>query len=181
MTWFRKREGSVLKLNCLVCSKEFERYRSEVNKSKKHYCSIDCQRKDKYCRIGSNHHNYNHITRKCEKCDQEFSDTAYKIKNGRRFCSYICSNSFKRILDPESYSYNHRTARMIFTTLKHIDKCEICGIKQSIKIHNNKHELIIHHRDGNMKNNVIDNLQVMCRQCHSRHHFTKQFPSGIIN
>jgi hypothetical protein len=160
-----------IKFNCLVCGKEFERHKCEARKAVRHYCSEQCQSKDSYYRRGKAHHNYNHITVKCEYCNQEFLTTPSRRKNGRRFCSYTCSNNFRRILDPNSYSYNHNTARRIYNTLKYIDKCEICGILRPLtKVHNHKHELIIHHKDGNMKNNIIKNLQVLCRSCHTRHH-----------
>lgn len=45
------------------------------------------------------------------------------------------------------------------------DKCEICGISewqgQSISLH-------VHHIDGNHTNNVLENLQILCPNCHSQ-------------
>ena len=165
-----------VKFNCLVCLKEFERYKCEARKAVRHYCSEECQKKDQYQRRGKTHHNYTSLTRNCEYCNQEFLTTPSRIKKGNRFCSYICSsNSRSRKTDnKDTYTYNHRIARQTVDILKHIDKCEICGIKPIIKVHNDKDELLVHHKDGNQKNNLIDNLQVICRRCHSRYHINKK-------
>jgi 5-methylcytosine-specific restriction endonuclease McrA len=44
--------------------------------------------------------------------------------------------------------------------------CEVCGI---IDEYNGKPlTLEIHHIDGNKKNNVLENLQILCPNCHSQ-------------
>ena len=44
-------------------------------------------------------------------------------------------------------------------------KCEKCGIEHW----NNEYiPLEIHHKDGNRKNNTIDNLELLCPNCHSQ-------------
>lgn len=44
------------------------------------------------------------------------------------------------------------------------DKCEICGIKiwQGVEL-----PLELHHKDGNHFNNNLDNLMILCPNCHS--------------
>lgn len=34
-------------------------------------------------------------------------------------------------------------------------------------------DICIHHKDENRRNNNIDNLQALCRGCHTKHHFQK--------
>ena len=41
--------------------------------------------------------------------------------------------------------------------------CDICG----------KTGNVIHHKDHNKSNHSVDNLQVLCYQCHLRHHLSK--------
>jgi len=41
---------------------------------------------------------------------------------------------------------------------KHNNKCTICG--------NEKDNLQIHHKDGNFKNNDLQNLILLCKNCH---------------
>lgn len=45
-------------------------------------------------------------------------------------------------------------------------KCSECGWNK-INPTSNKTPLEIHHKDGNYKNNQINNLQVLCPNCHS--------------
>ena len=44
------------------------------------------------------------------------------------------------------------------------DKCEICGVSiwQGVKL-----PLELHHKDGNHFNNDLNNLQILCPNCHS--------------
>ena len=44
------------------------------------------------------------------------------------------------------------------------DKCEICGVSlwNGVKL-----PLELHHKDGNHYNNNLDNLQILCPNCHS--------------
>ena len=43
-------------------------------------------------------------------------------------------------------------------------KCSACGITDRA--------LVVHHKDENRLNNELNNLQVMCRSCHTSHHKT---------
>jgi hypothetical protein len=45
-------------------------------------------------------------------------------------------------------------------------KCEMCGWGK-INPYSNTCPLEIHHKDGNYQNNKLDNLQVLCPNCHS--------------
>ena len=47
-------------------------------------------------------------------------------------------------------------------------KCELCGAEDK--------NILVHHKDGNRKNNNIDNLKALCNSCHSKTHF----PDGKI-
>ena len=50
--------------------------------------------------------------------------------------------------------------------------CAMCGAD----------EFVIHHMDGNRKNNDIDNLVPLCRPCHSKwHEIHKNFKSRTDN
>ncbi len=44
-------------------------------------------------------------------------------------------------------------------------KCEICGYNKIRDI------LEVHHRDGNRKNNTMENLEIRCPNCHKEHHY----------
>lgn len=44
------------------------------------------------------------------------------------------------------------------------DKCEMCGLSEWME---NKISLELHHIDGNRYNNSLNNLQILCPNCHS--------------
>lgn len=54
-------------------------------------------------------------------------------------------------------------AKLVRDGLKE-DKCEICGVSlwNGVKL-----PLELHHKDGNHYNNSLDNLQILCPNCHS--------------
>jgi 5-methylcytosine-specific restriction endonuclease McrA len=68
---------------------------------------------------------------------------------------------------------------------RHRHKCSMCGqknklvqttryngfIKNPTKLLTDKYNsLVIHHKDGNPKNNVLSNLIPLCKRCHARTH-----------
>ena len=53
-------------------------------------------------------------------------------------------------------------------------RCEICGNKPD-----KKRKLHVNHKDGNRKNNNLDNLQVVCSSCHNNKlHLRKRDKQG---
>ena len=47
--------------------------------------------------------------------------------------------------------------------------CEQCGSTKN---------LLIHHRDHDRTNNKRENLQVLCKKCHQKHHTVKDAKTG---
>lgn len=41
------------------------------------------------------------------------------------------------------------------------DKCSLCD---------STHDLIVHHKDRNRKNNSVENLELLCASCHNKTH-----------
>jgi len=74
--------------------------------------------------------------------------------------------SLEDILDNKC-SYNSSSKllnRLIKEGIKEY-KCEECGI---ISWNNKKISLQLHHKDGNCKNNKLENLKILCPNCHSQ-------------
>lgn|SRR3990167_3073529 len=63
--------------------------------------------------------------------------------------------------------YFRTIARAVFYENNTNVICEHCGITENI---------CIHHKDENIENNNLNNLQPLCRSCHARHHIKKINP-----
>ena len=106
---------------------------------------------------------------KCLNCDKEVS-----IKN--KYCSNLCQKEFEY----KQYIYNgknnkanglkgeYQISNHIKTYLfnKYENKCAICGWGE-INKYTNKIPLEVEHIDGNYRNNLEENLILLCPNCHS--------------
>lgn len=60
---------------------------------------------------------------------------------------------------------NHNLKHKLFKTGLKKYECEKCHTK---KWQGKKITLELHHKDGNRKNNILKNLQILCPNCHSQ-------------
>ena len=60
-----------------------------------------------------------------------------------------------------NYGKGANKIKKIFSDLRKNQNCKICGINNSLEIH---------HKDEDWKNNSINNLQVLCKECHCKIH-----------
>lgn len=82
-------------------------------------------------------------------CCREHKDLAQRVDSGEKFA----------MIRPEHYgtaSYNYRDKA--FKAYPH--KCAVCGYDEDERI------LQVHHRDSNRDNNSLDNLTILCPNCH---------------
>ena len=101
----------------------------------------------------------------CEYCKKQFYRVRYPSKlqdltnfKKRKFCSKLCmlEQSLQR---EKTRQWNGRKLQAFKK-----EKCATCkGI----------HWLGVHHRDGNWKNNDMNNLITLCASCHSKLHHHK--------
>ena len=47
------------------------------------------------------------------------------------------------------------------------------SLKQSCSLCGSKDKLLVHHLDGNYKNNISENITIVCRGCHNKIHKSK--------
>jgi len=156
----RKRKGE--KVECLVCGIQFAR---RIKPQKGHKPQETCS---KECR--------GILARKrtqviCENCGRTIERSASKLlcsKHSVYFCDRKCKDAAQKIggcekIQPPHYGtgngkYNYRER----CSEKLSNGCE-CGVKEQYK-------LIVHHKDGNRENNVDDNLEAVCANCHIKRH-----------
>lgn len=168
---------------CLNCNKNFQ----SLIKINRKFCSSSC----------SATYNNKIRVRKIKK-GKKFENKRnryYKIKNNHclncgnlvynKFCNNICYNEynkktlFKKIEKNEKIKFNsEETARRWykkFLVEKHGEKCMKCGWNE-INPKSNYIPIQIEHKDGNSENNLLNNLELLCPNCHS---LTPTF--GILN
>jgi hypothetical protein len=135
------------KMYCANCNKEFLTVPSDTNRK---FCSNRCFGQSKSTSV----------ILSCLYCKKDFIDTERKRR--KKYCSHECflaySAKYRR-----SISKSKKTQKTNFL-LKH-NKCMVCfwNIEPAI--------LELHHIDRNRNNNDIDNLLLLCPNCHSVDHF----------
>lgn len=133
---------------CIICNNEFSFIACRQEKAK--YCSRKCYYKA-MSQKGT-------IIKNCIYCKKEFKTSPYKNK---KYCSNECKNIDKiNIYSPKSFT----SIRKYFVYRNFIKECQDCGYNKIKSI------LGIHHNDENRNNNSIENLIVLCPNCHSLRH-----------
>ena len=166
--------------HCNNCGKEFEKVPKEVKEH--NFCSRSCSAsfnnkirtgkryntsKSPYCSKSTER---NYVS--CLNCGKEF------LQRNER--NVYCSNDCRR-----EYEYNSKIQQWLsgefdgltgYQTSRHVKRymleradysCEICGCND-INPYTGKTILEIHHKDGNYRNNTVENLQVLCPNCHAK-------------
>jgi hypothetical protein len=156
-------------VNCLFCSKEFSPPQRDVNRGFGKFCSRSCGSR------GARRKPRKTIELFCTFCKNIFVRPINKVhntKSGLYFCSRICKNSAQSLkggckeIWPSHYGtgkifYGYR--RVAFSYYPH--KCNRCGYFEIEEI------LRVHHIDRNRKNGDINNLEILCPNCHEIEHF----------
>ena len=137
---------------CLICSKLIYRRPQEVKSNNgRVFCSQVCYgigcRKETPCVV----------------CGVPILASANK-----KTCSRSCANTHRagikyRVGSPKS-KVKHQQSLKLRLLKDRGKKCERCGYKQ-YKILN------VHHKDRNRENNGLDNLELICPNCHAEEHY----------
>jgi len=145
---------------CEYCNKEFLKRIS--NSTKRKYCS-------KNCAVLAQE---NKIILCCYNCKKEIKKTPSKLKNskhGYHFCSRACKEESQKLGGncPEIRPPHYGTSGIGFYK-EYIEKhpnITCVGCRES-----KRYLLVVHHIDGNRLNNIENNLEVVCYNCHAIRH-----------
>ena len=157
-------------MNCIACNIDFIPNINPAWKRAREQkcCSKKCGYQIRRIRSGN-------ITQACLNCNKEV--TAYKGK----YCSIECQaehrsnvkwNQIKILIEADTnndlnVSLDYRTALYKkYLVKKHGNKCFECDWAK-INQFTNKIPIEIDHKDGNSSNNNLNNLRLICPNCHS--------------
>ena len=144
---------------CKQCKKEIERTPSQIN-GDNIFCSSSCSAK---------FFNKNRIIwKECPNCKKIFHPHR---GNKGKFCSHKCQWEFnkKQIykqIENETYTTPYSRMYRSYLIEKYGAKCMECGWDK-INPKSNKPTIQLEHIDGNYKNMKLENLKLLCPNCHS--------------
>ena len=150
---------------CKCCGKELT-YEQRKNDYCSHSCAAIINNKG-VVRNGEKHEAKKHV---CANCGKELT---YEQRNNK-FCCHKCSAEYRyneliqRWLSEENFvKGGHQIPTFIKKYLMelHNNKCEKCGWGEEHPITHNI-PLEVHHIDGDCTNNKLENLQLLCPNCH---------------
>ena len=120
--------------------------------------------------MGFNNEEY--MNYQCLNCCETISD---KKGTKRKFCNNKCQQEYQYKISLEKYLNDQESCKAIHSSCgavrKYIldlfnHKCSVCGWAE-VNPFTKKVPLEIEHIDGNSSNNKIENLTVLCPNCHS--------------
>jgi len=155
--------------NCLICKSLFTSRLADHKRGGAKFCSRKC------FGIHKSHQMSGKLkpNTKCAYCQKPLYRNKSKLsasKSGLHFCCNEHKNIAQRIessfseMRPDHYKngVNGYRTKAIHHYGPH---CQVCNYTNIQEI------LVVHHKDENHTNNHIDNLQVLCPNCHDEIHF----------
>jgi 5-methylcytosine-specific restriction endonuclease McrA len=165
----KDKKRSAVKLSCSQCGKEFLKAKHLlVEGQENYYCSKSCSGKSQKTSIEFT----------CAYCGKIFERRPSSKRNSRSgfyFCTRKCKDSAQRIYGndniiheilPDHYTgtatiFNYRQIAL----LEYGEVCNRCGYNENLAA------IMVHHIDRDHHNNSLDNLEVLCANCHAIEHF----------
>ena len=171
--WFNKN-----KRRCLFCGKviDFDKKSCVSEYNIRLFCNHRCAA------------SYNNFNRKRPMAKKYYCINCGKETNkGCKYCSTKCQSEYNYKVYINKWKNNEVNGLSgKYSISKHIrkyffekynNKCSRCGWGETNPF-TNKIPLEVHHKDGNYKNNIEDNLELLCPNCHSLTHTYKSANIG---
>lgn len=145
---------------CIFCSQKYLVSRFRAGRRK--YCSNKCM---------TDSNKKRRISQTCDNCQSPFEMRQYKIgKSDYYFCGAKCKHEFfkknsklRGTFAGNGGKYQQSTYRKL-AFANFAPRCFYCGYDKHKEI------LQVHHIDGNRKNNILENLKIICPSCHALDH-----------
>jgi len=144
--------------NCKICKNSFYAKQNWIVRGWGKYCSKPCQYQAQL----------NGKIVNCTWCDKEVYRALKDLKKSKSknyFCNKSCFASWKNetqfSIGQSHFNWKHGGGSYRNIMLRE-GMSQICG-ECSIK---DKRVLVVHHLDKNRKNNSLENLRWLCRNCH---------------
>lgn len=172
----RNKKGPETVRECLECGEKFYAQLKEIRRGYGKFCTRSC----------SSTYNLRNMPKKeprlvdleCAKCGKPFKRKKSRLgnsKHGVYFCSRNCKDLGQRLsegiveIHPEHYGkdvpkYGYR--KIAFSEKPRI--CERCGFDKDERI------LHVHHIDRDRENNRLENLEILCLNCHTMEHLEEK-------
>jgi hypothetical protein len=145
-------------VQCKICNKEFPTRKSKPHKC----CSPEC----------GNLYRRKRVEVTCRNCGKVFEKKKCQLdnsKSGLYFCTRKCKDEAQKLGGVEEIMPSHygtSEGRGVYKTLIENEECPRCaGCGE-----NKTYLLCVHHIDGNHDNNVKENFEIVCWNCHIKRH-----------
>lgn len=152
----------MLNKNCVVCGIKILIKESHAKRGWGKYCSKKCQAKaqlkGKWVKCG-------YCGKQIYRTPKDFA----RSKSNKFFCSVSCHCSWENENsrcgeNAPNWIAGQTVYRRLLKRQGKLQKCNACGISD-------KRVLVVHHRDGNRRNNKVENLEWLCMNCHHISHY----------
>lgn len=159
------------KRNCDICANEYSVLTKELKRGQGFTCSRICGNKSK-----SNKLKQKIIPNvSCGNCNAPLYKNTSKLKNSKHgfyFCNRKCKDSVQKTgkipeILPPHYGKCTSVTSAVYRSIAfkaHPNECSRCSFSD-VRI------LVVHHKDRNRLNNITNNLEIMCPNCHALEHY----------